>query len=347
MLKTIIIPLCAASVLAGATLSPALAAPSHASVSLIGAGSTFDQPFFDSAFTQYQKSHHVSINYQPVGSGAGIAQFTARTADFGASDVPMNPLSELPLAVKAGGAVSQVPITLGGVSIAYNVKGVKTGLKLNSSVLAGIYLGLIKSWNAKQIKALNKGVKLPSLAITVVHRSDGSGTSYIFSDYLAQANTVWRGQVGASKTPNWPVGVGGKGNPGVAQIVQQTNGAIGYVELAYVLQNKMHEAELKNGKGQYLFPTPRTVAAAAASFKHVSATNFSIVNSRAKGAYPIVGYSWVLLFHNNSDASKGQALKSLFKWMVTGGQKYATRLDYVALPKNVQTLALSQIAKVR
>lgn len=345
--KRILAPLCAAAVLTCGSLTPALAAPSRASVSLTGAGSTFAFPFFDKAFNVYGKSHDVSINYQPIGSGAGIAQFTAKTVDFGATDVPMNPVSELPAAQKAGGPVEQVPITLGGVSIAYNIPGVKTGLHLTGTVLARIFLGTINKWNDKQIKALNKGVKLPSADITVVHRSDGSGTSYIFTDYLSSVDAQWRGNVGVGKLPSWPAGVGGKGNPGVAQLVDQTPNSIGYVELAYVLQNHMKQAMLQNKAKQWVSPTLTSISSAAAQFPKVSASKFSIVNAPGKKSYPIAGYTWLLIFQNQTDSSKAKALKSLMQWTVTTGQKYAKAIDYVPLPKNVQKLGISLLKKVK
>ncbi len=347
MIRRLIAPICVAIVALAGVLTPALAARPHASVSLTGAGSTFDLPFFTKAFEVYGGSHSVSVNYQGIGSGAGIQQFIAKTVDFGATDVPMDPTSDLIAATKAGGPVAQVPIALGGVSIAYNVPGVKSGLHLSPSVLANIFLGLVTKWDDKSIKKLNPKVKLPSIQIVVTHRSDGSGTSYIFTDYLSKVSDVWRGKVGVNKTPNWPVGVGAKGNDGVAGIITETPGTIGYVELAYVLQNHMHEAELENSKGQFLLPTAKSVAAAAASFPHVSATNFSIVNGKSKTAYPITGYSWVLLYKHQTDAAKAKAVKALMAWMVGSGQKYAKALDYVPLPKVVSSLALSQIKSIK
>lgn len=348
MFKRVIAPLCALAVLSSAALSPSLSSPVHADVSLVGAGSTFDFPFFDSAFKAYQSQKHISINYQPVGSGAGIQQFTQKLVDFGATDVPMSPFSELPAAVKAGGPVEQIPVALGGVSMAYNVPGVKTGLHLDGTTIARIFLGSITKWNDGAIKRLNRKVRLPNLAITVVHRSDGSGTSFAFSDYLSAINSQWRVNVGASKTPNWPVGVGGKGNLGVAQFVLQTSGAIGYVELAYVIQNHMHQALVLNARHQYEFPSLKTVTADAASFKRVSASRFSIVNGKGKNAYPISTYSWLLLYQHQSDTTKAKALVSLMKWIVTTAQtKFAKKLDYVPLPKPVQKIGLDDLKKVR
>jgi phosphate transport system substrate-binding protein len=347
LIRRLIGPLCVASMAAAGVLTPAHAARPHAGVSLTGAGSTFDLPFFTKAFEVYSGKHAVQVNYQGIGSGAGIQQFIAKTVDFGATDVPMDPTSDLPSAVKAGGPVQQVPVALGGVSVAYNVPGVKTGLHLSASVLSDIFLGLVTKWNDSSIKKLNPKVKLPSMQVVVTHRSDGSGTSYIFTDYLSKVSDTWRGKVGVNKTPNWPVGVGAKGNDGVAGIIQQTPGSIGYVELAYVLQNHMKEAMLENTKHQFELPNLTTVAAAAASFPHVTARNFSIVNGKAKTAYPIAGYSWVLLYKNQTDKTKGKALSTLMTWLVGSGQTYAKKLDYVPLPKVVVQLALTQIKAVK
>jgi len=333
--------------LAGSTLlAPAAALPAHAGVSLVGGGSSFDLPFFQRAFEVYGKKYGVSVNYQPVGSGAGIQAFIAKTVDFGATDVPMDPTSELQQAVKAGGPVDQIPITLGGVSIAYTLPGVKTGLHLTGPVLADIYLGLITKWNDPQIRKLNRGVHLPSTAITVVHRSDGSGTSYIFTDYLSKISDTWRGKAGTSKLPNWPAGVGGKGNPGVAQIVQSTPGAIGYVELAFVLENHMKQAAMQNRSHQFTVPNQKSIASAAAAFPHVSARSFSIVNASGKASYPIAGYSWVLVYQHPADHAKAKATAKLMGWMLTTGQTYAKKLNYVALPKQVRLIGQTLLKHV-
>jgi len=349
VIKGLIAPICAAAVLGAAALTPSLATPTHAATALQGAGSSFDFPFFDSAFKAYAKSHDVTVNYQPVGSGAGIQNFTQKLVDFGATDVPLNPVKEEPAAVKAGGPVQQIPVALGGVSIAINVPGIKSGaLNLDGLTLAKIYLGTITKWNDPAIKRLNKKLKLPDLTITVVHRADSSGTSYAFTDYLGKVSDQWRGLVGTSKSPSWPTGVGGQANLGVAQLVQQTSGAIGYVELAYVLQNHMKEAAIKNASGVYQVPTPKTVAADAAAFPKVSATKFSIANGKGKNAYPICTYSWALVFRNQPDATKGKALVALMNWVVTTAQtKYAKPLDYVPLPSSIQKLGLGLLKQVK
>lgn len=338
LIRGITAALLTTAVLVSAALTPAAhAAPPRSHVDLTGAGSTFDFPLFDKVFKIYGSTHDVTVNYQAVGSGAGIQQFTAKTVDFGASDVPMNPATELQAAVKAGGPVYQIPIALGGVSVAYNIPGVKSGkLRLTGDVLARIYLGTISTWNNPAIKKINKGVKLPNLHITPVYRNDGSGTSYIFTDYLAKVSDQWRQAVGTGKLPNWPAGVGGKGSPGVAQIVEQTPGAIGYVEQSYILTNRMNQAALQNKARQWVTPSVKSVGAAAAAFPKVTAQKFSITNAPGKASYPISGFSWVLVFKRQSSAAKAGALSSLFKWTASSGQKYGKILGYTPLPRTIQ-----------
>jgi phosphate transport system substrate-binding protein len=239
-----------------------------------------------------------------------------------------------------------VPDTLGVVAVAYNLKGVGK-LQLDGPTLADIFNNKVTKWNDPEIAALNSGVSLPSTAITVVHRSDGSGTTYIFTDYLSKVSDFWRGKVGVGKLPNWPVGVGGKGNLGVATLVQQTPGALGYVELAYVLQNHMKMAYIENKAKQWLLPSLKTVASAAANNKSVTPKQFSITYAAGKNSYPIAGYSWVLLYKNQADSAKGKALIKLFTWMLTTGQKYAARLDYVPLPKPAVKLGQSYVKAIK
>lgn len=317
-----------------------------AATQLVGAGSTFDYPFFSAAFYKYSEANkNVTVNYQSIGSGGGIQQFTAGTVDFGASDVPMN-AKEL-ARVKA--PVLQVPITLGGEAIGYNLAGIAKGLHMTRQVIADIYLGKITKWNDPALQKLNPKVKLPNEAITVVHRSDGSGTTYIFTDFLSRVSPDWKTKVGAGKSVQWPAksSVGGKGNEGVAGLVRQTPGAIGYIELAYVLQNNMTYAMVENSAGKYLYPSIDTVAAAASTKPDISATNFSIVNSACPKCYPIAGYSWVLLRKNPTDAVRGAMAKTLMSWLVTKAQPLAKTISYVPLPKNVQQTALKTIAEMK
>jgi phosphate transport system substrate-binding protein len=303
-------------------------------------------PFFSKAFSVYASSHPVEVNYQAIGSGAGIKQLTIQTLDFAASDVPMS-ASELAAAHKQGGPVIEIPIALGGVSIAYNVPAVKSGLKLTPAVLSGIFLGKITMWNDPTIRSLNPRLSLPALHITVVHRADSSGTSYIFTDFLSRVSTAWKTQVGTGKQLNWPVGVGGQGNPGVATLVKQTPGAIGYVELAYVVQTGMTQALLRNKAGTFVAPSLTSVAAAASQFPHASAQNFSIVDAPGAQSYPICGYSWAIWYRTPGTSEKARAIKSLFSWTATSGQKYAASLHYVPLPEKARQIATTEIGKTR
>ncbi len=328
-------------------VSPAAARTAGATVSLVGAGSTFDNPFFALAFAEYGKAHPVNVNYQAIGSGGGIKQFIAGTVDFGATDVPMSK-SELSQAQASGGATVQIPVALGGVAIIYTLPEMshsKRTLRLDGDTLSQIFQGKITKWNDKAIAALNPGVALPALNILPVHRSDSSGTTYILTDYLSSVSSDWANNVGKGKSVAWPSGLGGKGNPGIAAIVNRTAGAIGYVELAYALQNNIPFMALKNKAGSFQLPSQATVRAAAAQFPTVSAQNFSIVNAPGAGSYPIAGYSWVLLRqHPHAHASD---LVSLFRWTVTSGQQYAGKLNYVPLPDNVQKVATSALSTIK
>ncbi len=319
----------------------AMSVPAMAATQLTGAGSTFDYPFFSKAFFEYAKSHgDVQVNYQSIGSGGGIAQFTQRTVDFGATDVPMN-VGEIKTA-EGGGPVLQVPVALGGISIVYNLAGARSGLRLSRSALAGIFLGKITSWNDPQIAKLNSGMNLPKTPIVVVHRADGSGTTYIFSDYLSHISPEWKSKVGTGKSVTWAAAgaIGGKGNEGVAGQDNNTPGSIGYVELAYALQNKMTQAALQNADGKFVDDSVASVRTAAATKPNVSPTSFSIVDSKCAGCYPIAGYSWVVLYQNPADKVKGKLLQSIFTWLTgDAAQKIAGSLDYVPLPDNVQAAA--------
>ena len=313
-------------------------------VSLTGAGSTFDQPFFTKAFYEYNKlNSKVTVNYASIGSGGGISQFQATTVNFGASDVPM---SSTEIAAAKGGQVLQIPVALGGEAISYNVSGLDKGLKMTGSVLGDIYMGKVTNWNDQEIANLNPGVKLPNQKITVIHRSDGSGTTYIFTDYLSTVDPTWASGPGKGKTINWPVGLGGKGNEGVAGLVAQTPGAIGYVELAYALQNNFKYCQMQNAAGQYVSPSLQTVAADASQKPNVTATDFSIVNQQGSNSYPISGYSWVLAYANQSNASAGQTLAKVLDWLTHDGQAQAQSIDYVPLPSNIQALARQTIMQI-
>ncbi|TAM59185.1 phosphate ABC transporter substrate-binding protein PstS [bacterium] len=327
-----------AAALVATAFGASVALPALAATQLTGAGSSFDYPLFSKAFYEYGQHHNdVTVNYQSIGSGGGIQQFTAKTVDFGASDVPLN-TEEYKRAEAAGGKVLQIPIALGGVAVVYNLPGVTQGLRLSGPVIADIYLGKIAKWDDAAIAKLNPKVKLPSEPIVVVHRSDGSGTSYIFTDYLSSVSPEWKSKVGVGKSVQWPAqnSVGGKGNEGIAGQVRETAGAIGYVELAYALQNSMTYAQLENSARAFVSPTVNSVRAAAASKPNVSPADFSIVNRPGAASYPIAGYSWVMVFAKPSDAARGKQIKEVLEWTVTAGQSIAASLDYVPLPANVQ-----------
>ncbi len=332
---------------AGAAVAVAVVAPAAAATQLTGAGSSFDYPFFSKAFYTYnQKNPTVTINYQSIGSGGGIQQFTAKNVDFGATDVPMD-AQELS---RAGQPVLQIPVTLGGAAVAYNLPGVAGNLRLTRQVLADIYLGKMLKWNDPQIAKLNRGRKIPDMPIVVVHRSDGSGTSYIFTDFLSHVSPEWKSKVGTGKSVSWPApsSVGAKGNEGVAGQVRSTPGAIGYVELAYVIENHMPAASLQNRSGKWVACSPQSVAAAAATKPEVSPTNFSIVDRGGANSYPISGYSWVIVYKKPSDAGRAKMLYSVLSWLVgPQGQSNAKSIDYVPLPRNVQAAAQGTLKQMQ
>jgi phosphate transport system substrate-binding protein len=298
-------------------------------VRLVGAGSTFDAPFFQKAFGVYMAKHPVTISYRAVGSGGGIQQFSKGLVDFGASDVPMND-AELQAAQTVVGPVVQAPIALGGIAIAYNLPSIAVPLQLDGPTLAQIFLGKITRWNDAAIKKLNPSLTLPNLAVTPVHRSDSSGTTYITTDYLSTVSSPWQTGIGTAKSVAWPTGVGGNGYAGVAAAIQQRLGAVGYIELDYALTNHISYAKVKNRFGYFVWPTVATVRTAAAQRPYISATDFSIVNALGVGSYPIAGYSWVLL--PERPKANDLALIQLFRWLAMDGQK----LNTIPLPYDVQ-----------
>jgi phosphate transport system substrate-binding protein len=315
---------------------------------LNASGSTFVQPFFTSAFYAYTgKNQGLQVNYQGVGSGAGITAFEQGSVAFAASDVPMS-TADLAKVPASSGPVVQIPDILGGVAMAYNLPGVSARLKLDASTIAGIFGGSITQWNASQITALNPGVTLPAHAIVPEVRADSSGTSYIFSDYLnTAAPTVWT--LGASKTPAWPaVATQTPKNSGVAASIQSTPYAIGYVELSYAIKNKMSYAAVKNKDGNYVVPSLNTVAADADQKPSVSATDFSIVNQAGATSYPISGYSWAILLQKQTSDTTGAQVVKVLDWTTHtgGGQDLAAALDYVALPPAVQNQVRTQLLTV-
>ncbi len=312
-------------------------------IKLTGAGSSFDNPLFTKVFDAFGKATTAQVNYQSVGSGAGIQQLTQKTVDFGASDAIMTADQE-----KAAGApVVHIPVTMGAVAVGYNLPGV-TGLKLDSDSLSGIYLGTIKTWNDPKIAALNPDLKLPNTAIAVVYRSDGSGTTYIYTNYLSAVSPDWKSKIGADTSVKWPVGIGGKGSDGVAGQVSQTPGAIGYFELAYAKQNNISTVALKNQAGKFLDPSVAgaTAAAAGAAANMPPDGKALFVNAPGDASYPIAGFSWVLVYKDQTDATKAQALISMLKYTVGTGQQFATDLFYAPLPQPVQDLDAKLIGSI-
>ncbi len=321
---------------------------STASVTITGAGSTFVYPVLQKWVSNYQKQNpNVTINYQAKGSGAGISQYQAGTVDFGASDAPLNDKDVAGL----GKPTIQFPIACGCVAISYNVKGVGTGLKISGDVLADIYLGKIKSWNDPRIVAQNPGVNLPNEPIIVVHRSDASGTTYIFTSYLSSVSPQWKSQVGADKAAKFPIGIGGAQSSGVAGQIKQNEGSIGYVELAYTIQAKMPEALLRNAAGVYMSPTLDGTTAAEQSMASVLAKDLRnpIVNSPAKDAYPIAGFTYALVCTAPSgDAAKNSpAVVKFLRYCIGDGQALGASLQYAALPKSIVDLDNAQLDKVK
>jgi phosphate transport system substrate-binding protein len=301
---------------------------------LLGAGATFPQPLYTKMFDEYNKQFNVMVNYQGIGSGGGVKQLMSKTVDFGATDafLTAKEMSEAPA------KVFHVPICLGAVVVAYNVPGVESGVKFTPDLLADIFLGNIKKWNDEKLQAINSGIKLPELPITVVYRSDGSGTTAIFTDYLKKVSNAWASKVGQGKSVKFPVGVGAKGNPGVAGLVQQTPGAIGYTELTYALQNKMSFGAVKGASGTFIKPTQETVSLAA-NVDIPADTRVSITNSSVPGAYPIAGFTWVILYkeqnYGGRSQGKAQNVVKLIWWMIHDAQVLAPKLDYAPLPASV------------
>jgi phosphate transport system substrate-binding protein len=324
------------AVLAAIVLSFAVAPPATAADPLMinGAGATFPYPLYSKWFYEYSNANPgLKFNYQSIGSGGGIKQITAGTVDFGATDAPMTEeeMGKLP------GPILHIPTAIGAVVVVYNLDKVESGLKLTPDVLAGIYLGKITRWNDPKIAELNKTVTLPNADIVVAHRSDGSGTTDIFTNYLATVNTEWRAKIGRGKSVNWPVGLGGKGNEGVAGVVKQTPGAVGYVELAYAKQNRMKVATLRNKEGNFVSPTLEATSSAAAGAAKSMPDDFrvSLVDAPGKDAWPISGLTWILVYKEQKDAARGKALVRFLKWALSDGQKMEAALEYAALPKPV------------
>jgi phosphate transport system substrate-binding protein len=312
---------------------------------LTGAGATFPEPIYSKWFQEYSAANNgIQINYQSIGSGAGIRQLIAGTVDFGATDGPM---TDDQIKQYKGGKVLHIPTVLGAVVPVYHIDGLKAELKFSPDVLAEIFLGSITNWNDSRIARDNPGVSLPNKDIFVFHRSDGSGTTFIFTDYLSKVSGEWKNRVGASQSPAWPKGIGGKGNPGVAGLVRQTDGAIGYVELIYALGNNIPYGAVKNAAGVYVKASIQGVSAAAASAKIPADYRVSITNAPGKESYPISSFTWLLIPQHSQDASKGKVLKNFLTWMLDKGESEATSKAYAPLPAAVVARVRATVATIQ
>ncbi len=317
----------------------------NAQMLINGAGSTFDYPAFTKWFEAYGKVNaDVRFNYQSIGSGAGQKLLLNQTVDFGASDAPMKDADM----AAAPGKILHLPVVAGGVAVIYNLPG-DPKLKLDGGTLANIFMGNITKWNDPKIAALNPGVSLPDTAIIPVHRADGSGTSFIFTDYLSSVNPAWADTVGKGSSVKWPAGIGlaAKGSEGVAGQVKQLPGGIGYAELAYANQNKIPYADIKNSAGNFISPAPDSVSAALATAQIPDDFRFSMVNPPGEKAYPIAGASWVLVYQHQKKPESGQKLVAFLKWAITEGQKISPSLDYAPLPENVQQRELQLLETIK
>jgi phosphate transport system substrate-binding protein len=308
-----------------------------------GAGATFPYPIYSKWFDEYAKiDPSVRFNYQSIGSGGGQKQILAQTVDFGASDAQM---SDDNLA-KAPGKLLHIPTVAGAVVLTYNLPG-NPALKLDGDTIAGIFLGEIKKWNDPKITSLNPGLQLGDQEIVVVHRSDGSGTTNIFTDYLSKVSSEWKTKVGTNTSVNWPTGLGGKGNEGVSGQVKQTPGALGYVELIYAIQNKMPYAEIKNSAGQFVKPTVESVTAAMATAGIPDDFRFSITNAPGQNSYPIAGATWLLVYEQQKDPAKGKKIVDFLKWALTKGEDMAKDLDYAPLPPQLRERVLKRVSEIK
>ena len=324
------------------------AVPCPSTSQLNGGGSTFINPLFSKMFAEYPNAHcGVNVNYQSIGSGAGINDLLTGIVDFGATDAPM---TDAQLASSTKGHILHIPVTIGAVAISYNLSGVSGHLNLTGPIIANIYLGTVKFWDDASITAINAGVSLPHQTIAVVHRSDGSGTTGIFTHYLSAISPTWKSTVGAGTTVNWPTGVGAKGNSGVAAQVKSTAGAIGYNELGYVLTNNIQYAAVQNANMKYVVPS---VASAAAAAQNIDKTaipadlRFYFVNAPGDATYPITGFTWAIVYQNQTNTDKGMAIANMLWWVIHDGQQYSAALGYVPLPPNIVTLSEAQIKSMQ
>jgi phosphate transport system substrate-binding protein len=326
-----------------------VALPAVGQTTLNGAGATFPNPIYSKWFSEYHKLHpDIEVNYQSIGSGGGIRQVTEGTVDFGASDMPMTDgqLTEAQTKLKTN--VLNIPSVLGAVVPAYNIPGVSGDVKFTPDALAGIFLGRITKWNDKAITGVNPGVNFPDKDIIVVHRSDGSGTTFIWTDYLSKDSPEWKSGVGSNTSVKWPVGLGGKGNEGVAGLIRQMQGGIGYVELIYALQNNIPYGSVRNAAGTFLKASLDGVTAAAASAPKMPPDfRVSITDAPGKDAYPISSFTWLLIPQQSKDAAKGKILADFLNWMATDGQKMTAALSYAPLPESVVQKEKETIKQVK
>lgn len=315
-------------------------------VDLNGAGATFPYPIYNKWFSDYATKTGIRINYQSIGSGGGIRQLSDQTVDFGASDSPMK---DEEMAKAKGGDIMHIPTVLGAVVITYNVPGLTQPLKLTGEAIADVFLGRITKWNDPRIASLNAGATLPNDDIIVVHRSDGSGTTFIFSDYLAAVSPAWAKAPGRGKELQWPAGIGAKGNEGVSGQVKQTPGSMGYVELAYAKQNRLAYAHVRNSAGQFVEPTIESITAAAANAKLPPTSDYrvSIVNAPGAGAYPISSFTWLLVYRNQTDSVKARKLTDFLKWALTEGEQSAAALDYAPLPAELSQRLVARLDSIK
>ncbi len=332
----------------GAVILLATTAGAAVAQDLTGAGATFPYPMYSKWFNDYAIRTNVKINYQSIGSGGGVRQISEQTVDFGATDGPM---SDEELGKAKGGKILHIPTVMGADVVVYNLPETKETLKLDGALIADIFLGKVTKWNDPRIVAENKGVALPATDIVVVHRSDGSGTTFIWTDYLTSVSKDWAAGPGKGKDVKWPVGIGGKGNEGVAGQVKQIPGSIGYVELVYARQNKLAYAHIKNSHGSYVDATIESVTAAAAEIAkglpRDSDYRISIVNAPGKDAYPISSLTWLLVYENQTNGDKGKKLVDFLKWMLADGQKSASSLDYAPLPGAIVKQLQDRIKQIK
>ena len=322
----------------------ASAAKNDETISLTGAGATFPYPLYSKWISEYNKLHpNVKINYQSIGSGGGIRQITANTVDFGATDAPMKEDE----AKQASGKLFHIPATIGAVVVAYNVPEVTSALKLTPEVLVDIYAGKITRWNDPKLKADNADAKLPAKDISVVYRTDGSGTTAVFTDYLGKVSSEWKEKVGVGKVVKWPTGLGAKGNEGVTGQVKTTPYTIGYIERAYASQNKLSMAELKNKSGKFVAPSAETMSAAAEAVQMPDELFISLSNAEGEAAYPITSYSYLLVYEDAKDPVKGEALAKYVWWGLHEGQKFAKDLDYAPIPPKVLSQVEARLKELR